>query len=43
MVLFQGWRDRCGIEKDRIIICPGNHDIDRDNAIRNAASLSASN
>lgn len=27
----------CGIEKDRIIICPGNHDIDRDNAIRNAA------
>lgn len=27
----------CGVEKDRIIICPGNHDIDRENVIRNTA------
>lgn len=27
----------CDVKKDKIILCPGNHDIDRDNAKRNDA------
>lgn len=29
----------CGVKKDKVILCPGNHDIDRENTKRNSAIM----
>lgn len=34
---MHNWQNACGIEKDKVILCPGNHDIEREIKKRKSA------